>query len=149
MIIEEILTPKRCHNKISVTSKTRLLSTISNIIATDNNSLDADTVFCGFVERERLGVTSLGKGVAIPHCKIAACTKITGSLITLENPIDFGASDGQPVDLIFALVAPNSNDKQHDNTLAEIAKLLNDDDFCFMARQTFDNEDLYNVTIMT
>ena len=100
------------------------------------------------VERERLGTTGLSKGVAIPHCKVAECTKVTGFLVTLENPIDFGASDGLPVDLIFALVAPSSNDKQHDNILNEIVNFLGDDDFCFMARQTFDNEDLYNVAIM-
>lgn len=148
MTLEEILTPTRCHNKISVASKGKLLSTLSNIIALDDKNFDADDVFSALIERERLGTTGLSKGVAIPHCKVAECTKVTGFLITLENPIDFGASDGLPVDLIFALVAPSSNDKQHDNILAEIVNFLGDDDFCFMARQTFDNEDLYNVAIM-
>lgn len=145
MTLEEILTPRRCHNKISVLSKKKLLSTLSNIFALDNPSLDADKVFSALVRRERLGTTSMGKGVAIPHCKITECTKATGLLVTLENPIDFGASDGLPVDLFFALVVPSSND----DNLAEIFKFLSDDDFCFMARQTFDNEDLYNVAIMT
>lgn len=148
MTLEEILTPTRCHNKISVASKGKLLSTLSNIIALEDKNFDADDVFSALIERERLGTTGLSKGVAIPHCKVAECTKVTGFLITLENPIDFGASDGLPVDLIFALVAPSSNDKQHDNILAEIVNFLGDDDFCFMARQTFDNEDLYNVAIM-
>ena len=148
MILEEILSPMRCHNKISVASKGKLLSTLSDIIALDDKNFDAEVVFSALVERERLGTTGLSKGVAIPHCKVAECTKVTGFLVTLENPIDFGASDGLPVDLIFALVAPSSNDKQHDNILAEIVNFLGDDDFCFMARQTFDNEDLYNVAIM-
>ena len=148
MILEEILTPMRCHNKISVASKGKLLSTLSDIIALDDKNLDADVVFSALVERERIGTTGLRKGVAIPHCKVSECTKVTGFLVTLENPIDFGASDGLPVDLIFALVAPSSNDKQHDNILNEIVNFLGDDDFCFMARQTFDNEDLYNVAIM-
>lgn len=148
MILEEILSPMRCHNKISVASKGKLLSTLSDIIALDDKNLDADVVFSALVERERIGTTGLSKGVAIPHCKISECTKVTGFLVTLENPIDFEASDGLPVDLIFALVAPSSNDKQHDNILDEIVNFLGDDDFCFMARQTFDNEDLYNVAIM-
>lgn len=148
MILEEILTPTRCHNKISVASKGKLLSILSDIIALDDKNFDAEVVFSALVERERLGTTGLSKGVAIPHCKVAECTKVTGFLVTLENPIDFGASDGLPVDLIFALVAPSSNNKQHDNILAEIVNFLGDDDFCFMARQTFDNEDLYNVAIM-
>jgi PTS system nitrogen regulatory IIA component len=148
MTLEEILTPTRCHNKISVASKGKLLSTLSNIIALDDKNFDVDDVFSALIERERLGTTGLSKGVAIPHCKVAECTKVTGFLITLENPIDFGASDGLPVDLIFALVAPSSNDKQLGNILAEIVNFLDDDDFCFMARQTFDNEDLYNVAIM-
>lgn len=149
MILEEILSPKRCHNKISVASKTQLLSILSDIIASDNKSLNAKNVFSALVERERLGTTCLNKGIAIPHCKVKKCNKVAGFLVTLENPVDYGASDGLPVDLVFALVAPSSNDKEHGNTRAEIAEFLSDDDFCFMARQTFDNEDLYNVAIMT
>ena len=149
MILEEILTPRRCHSKISVLSKTKLLSTLSNIIALDNTNLDADKLFSALAGRERLGTTSLSKGVAIAFCQIAECTKTAGFLVTLKNPIDFGARDGLPVDLVFVLVAPSTNDNKFDNDLAEISKFLSDNDFCFMARQTFDNEDLYNVAIMT
>jgi PTS system nitrogen regulatory IIA component len=69
--------------------------------------------------------------------------------MTLDQGIDFDAIDAEPVDLVFALIVPEGRDDEHVQALGEIASLFQDDDLCFTLRQTFDDEDLYNIAIMT
>jgi PTS system nitrogen regulatory IIA component len=99
--------------------------------------------------REQLGTTGLGKGIAIPHCRLAQCTKAIGALVSLDSPVDYDSLDGEPVDLVFALIVPEDGDDEHVKALGEIASLFLDEDLCFTLRHTFDDEDLYNVAIMT
>ena len=98
--------------------------------------------------REQLGSTGLGKGIAIPHCRVPLCKDIMGMLITLEDPVDFDAVDGKPVDILFVLIVPEQEMDEHVRTLAGLAELFNDDDFCFTLRQTNNSEDLFNIAIM-
>lgn len=76
------------------------------------------------LQREKLGSTGVGKGIAIPHGKVTACGRIFGVFARLERPIDFDALDGEPVDLAFLLVAPESAGAEHLKALASIARLL-------------------------
>ena len=69
------------------------------------------------------------------------------ALITLKNPIDFDAIDGKPVDLLFVLIVPEEKTDEHVKTLAGLARLFNNPDFCYTLRQTQNNEDLYNIAI--
>ncbi len=68
-------------------------------------------------------------------------------LITLEEAIDFDAIDGKPVDILFVLVVPEEETDEHVKTLASLAELFSDEDFCFTLRQTADAEDMYNIAI--
>ena len=68
-------------------------------------------------------------------------------LITLDEPIDYDAIDGKPVDILFALIVPEEETDEHVKTLANLAELFNDEDFCFTLRQTQDDEDLYHIAI--
>jgi nitrogen PTS system EIIA component len=147
MHLEDILTPERCFCQITGASKKRILTTISELIAADKDSLEADMIFTALMAREQLGSTGLGNGIAIPHCRVPECQDIIGMLITLDQPIDFDAIDGKPVDILFVLIVPEQKTDEHVKTLAGLAELFLDEDFCFTLRQTRASEDLYNIAI--
>ena len=83
--------------------------------------LDAESVYKALLNREKLGSTALGGGIAIPHCRIPECADSAGCLITLAEGIDFNAPDGLPVDLVFVLLVPTKATEQHLNVLAQLA----------------------------
>ncbi|MEQ8407085.1 MAG: PTS IIA-like nitrogen regulatory protein PtsN [Gammaproteobacteria bacterium] len=148
MQLEDILTLERCHSRLAGVSKKRILTIISELLAETTTSLEAGNIFNALMAREQLGSTGLGNGIAIPHCRVPMCEDIMGMLITLEEPIDFDAVDGKPVDILFVLIVPEQEMDEHVRTLAGLAELFNDDDFCFTLRQTNNSEDLYNIAIM-
>ena len=90
------------------------------------SGLPARQIFDLISQRERLGSTGVGDGIAIPHGKLARCGRIFGIFARLERPIDFEAPDGLPVDLVLILVAPESAGVDHLKALAMIARVLRD-----------------------
>ena len=149
MHLEELLTLDSCRSKVEGVSKKRVINTVSDLIAQQLDDVESDEVFAALMGREQLGTTGLGKGIAIPHGRLAQCTKAIGALISLDSPVDYDSLDGEPVDLVFALIVPEDGDDEHVKALGEIASLFLDEDLCFTLRHTFDDEDLYNVAIMT
>ncbi|MBI0415764.1 MAG: PTS IIA-like nitrogen regulatory protein PtsN [Nitrosospira sp.] len=147
MHLEEILIPERCHSNIEGVSKKRVFTKISQYIAKDLGSVEPDEIFNALMAREQLGSTGLGNGIAIPHCRVPMCQDIVGTLITLSKPIDFDAIDGKPVDILFVLIVPEEQHDEHIKTLAGLAALFNDEDFCYTLRHTNDNADLFNIAI--
>lgn len=141
--LAKLLTPERTACQVPGVSKKRLFETISQIISDDQLSLPYKEAFDQLIGREKLGSTGLGQGIAIPHCRIGNCTQPLGTLITLSEPIDFDSPDNQPVDLIFALLVPEEAQQQHLDTLAEIARLFSQADFCQRLRQATDNSSLF------
>jgi nitrogen PTS system EIIA component len=97
-------------------------------------------IFDVLLERERLGTTGVGAGVAIPHGKLAGLTRLFGVFARLERAIDFESIDGQPVDLIFLLLAPSNAGADHLKALARVSRLLRDRKVCEKLRGS-DNED--------
>ena len=97
------------------------------------------------LQREKLGSTGVGNGVAIPHGKLAKLSKVFGLFARLERPIDFEALDGQPVDLIFLLLAPEAAGADHLKALARVARLLRDPEVAQKLRNSHDAEALYAV----
>jgi len=94
-----------------------------------------DQVLNALIERERLGSTGIGSGVAIPHIKLPGLKRMYGLLARLETPVDFGAIDGRPVDLVFMLLAPvDSKTTQHLMALAQISRFLKDVNTCDQLR---------------
>ena len=147
MQLEDILTSERCYCKLEGTSKKRILMNISEQLGQQFATLDESEVFNSIMAREQLGSTGLGNGIAIPHCRVPHCQGIIGALVTLKSPIDFDAIDSKPVDLLFILIVPEEKTDEHVKTLAGLAALFNDPDFCYTLRQTQDNEELYNIAI--
>ena len=97
------------------------------------------------LQREKLGSTGVGNGVAIPHGKLAKLGNVFGLFARLERPVDFEALDGQPVDLIFLLLAPEGAGADHLKALARVARLLRDPEVAQKLRNSHDADALYAV----
>jgi PTS system nitrogen regulatory IIA component len=106
-------------------------------------------VFETLMQREKLGSTGIGHGIAIPHGKLPKLERLFGLFARLDRPIDFDALDGQPVDLIFLLLAPEGAGADHLKALARIARLLRDPEIARKLRDSRDAEALYAVLTMT
>jgi len=103
------------------------------------------TIYEILLQRERLGSTAVGNGVAIPHGKLARLDRLFGLFARLDRPIDFEALDGQPVDLIFLLLAPESAGADHLKALARVARLLRDPEIAQKLRESRDADAIYSV----
>ena len=149
MQIETLLTPRRTRCGLEGGSKKRALELLAKTIADDIPTIDADDLFRRLVNRERLGSTGLGKGIAIPHCRIDNCTGPIGAMITLAQPIDFDAIDGEPVSVLFALLVPEDAHDDHLKALATLANAFNDQEFRQRLKQSESDDALYNIIIQT
>lgn len=149
MQINSILSPGRTLCNAPGISKKRVLDNIAHFICEDIPSLDPLLLFDSLIARERLGSTGLGNGIAIPHCRIKDCDQIIGSLVTLEQAVDFDAIDNKPVDLLFVLLVPDQAHDEHLNVLAKIAELFSDLDFCQQLRHASSSRALYELAIQT
>ena len=143
--LAQLLTPERTACKVPGLSKKRLFETLARIISEDQISLSYDEVFSQLIAREKLGSTGLGDGIAIPHCRIGNCSQPMGTLLTLDEAIDFDAPDNQPVDLIFALLVPEEAHQQHLETLAGLARLFSQADFCDALRNAEDAQSMFTL----
>ena len=106
------------------------------------------TIFETLMQREKLGSTGVGNGIAIPHGKLPKLNKLFGLFARLERPVDFESLDGQPVDLIFLLLAPEGAGADHLKALARVARLLRDPDTARKLRESRDAEAIYAVLAM-
>jgi PTS system nitrogen regulatory IIA component len=100
------------------------------------------------LQREKLGSTAVGNGVAIPHGKLPKLNRLFGLFARLERPIDFEALDGQPVDLVFLLLAPEGAGADHLKALARVARLLRDAEIARKLRDSHDASAIYAVLAM-
>lgn len=113
-----------CHAAIS--SKKRLLETLAELLVVGYPELEAGDVFERLLERERLGGTGLGHGVALPHARIAVLERAIGAFVSVRKPVDFDAIDRQPVDLALALLVPEADADSHVQTISLFATLFSD-----------------------
>ena len=112
---------------VKATSKKQLLQELSHRLA-PIAEIDARELLSALLERERLGSTSAGRGVAIPHCQLPNAQKIVGCLARLDTPVDFEAIDGEPVDLVYVIVAPENQGTEHLRALARISRVFRNDE---------------------
>lgn len=147
MQLETLLTPERCFYNLEGVSKKRFLTTISELIADDVESLSAEQTYAALLSREQLGSTGIGHGIAIPHCRVTGCKKIVGALVKLESGIDFDAVDGQPVDLVFVLIVPAKAVDEHLKALGALAVRFNEENFCQRLRQARSAQEMYEIMV--
>lgn len=144
MELKEILDAKAVRYTSSVSSKKRLLQDIAEQ-ANAVYGLNAIEVFSALQEREALGSTGVGRGVAIPHARFESMDKVVGMFTRLEKPVDFDSVDHQPVDLVFTLLAPAAEGAEHLKALALVSRTLRDKDVCAKLRANDDEQTLYTV----
>ncbi len=124
MHLSDVLDVDRIAVDISVSSKKSLLEKAAMLLAASPASADSRDIFDSLCQRERLGSTGLGHGVAIPHGRVGGQESVSGALIRLQKAIDFDAPDSEKVDLFFALAVPDKCTDVHLRLLAEIAERL-------------------------
>ena len=122
MNIDSILIPERTICSLRASSKKRAFELAAKHINRSVPHLEIGDVYRGLIEREKLGSTAVGDGIAIPHCRLEGCDSITGSLFVLEDPIDFLAHDDGPVSIMFVLLVPASETTEHLATLGMLAE---------------------------
>ena len=125
----------------SLLSKKRVFERAAEAMGAALN-LSSDNIYRALLEREKLGSTAIGEGIAIPHCRINECAEAAGCLVTLQEPIDFGSIDGRDVDVIFVLLVPEEATQAHLNLLAALARSFSNADLRNRVRQTLDPEEL-------
>ena len=139
MNIVDLLTPERVLSCDDIGSKKRLLEQLSELLAGSSPQLSQHEVFDALLNREKLGSTGLGKGVAIPHGRMAGLEKPLCAFIRLGNPVDFDAADGQTVDLVFSLLVPEDSTEEHLQVLSTIAEIFSNPGICSALRQCADS----------
>ena len=142
MEIEDILTPGAVVAKLKATSKKQALQELARVAA-DVTGADERAIFEVLLERERLGSTGVGTGVAIPHGKLAGLDRLYGVFARLAQPIDFDAVDDRPVDLMFVLLAPEGAGADHLKALARVSRLLRDTATCDKLRGSDSRDALF------
>jgi len=119
----DLLAPDGIIASLQATSKKHALQELATIAA-DKTGLDAREIFNTLLQRERLGSTGLGRGIAIPHVKLAGLKGILCLFARLEEPIEYESHDGEPVDLMFLLLAPEHASGDHLKALASISRVV-------------------------
>ena len=142
MEINELISAESVIPDLRASSKKQALQDLARRAA-DITGLHERAIFDVLMERERLGTTGVGNGIAIPHGKMANLDRLYGLFARLENSVDFQSIDEQPVDLIFLLLAPESAGADHLKALARVSRLLRDGSVCEKLRGTNDAEALF------
>ncbi|MBP7064626.1 PTS IIA-like nitrogen regulatory protein PtsN [Ferrovibrio sp.] len=129
MEISELLSPDGIVANLKANSKKQALQELA-ARASRLTGLHERQIFDTLLERERLGTTGVGNGIAIPHGRLAGLPKLHGLFARVERPIDFDSIDEMPVDLVFLLLAPESAGADHLKALARVSRLLRDKAIC-------------------
>jgi nitrogen PTS system EIIA component len=142
MEISDLIEPRAVMASLRAANKKQALQEIARR-ASEITGEPERAIFDVLIERERLGTTGVGSGIAIPHGKLSALKRLYGVFARLETAIDFESIDGQPVDLVFLLLAPAGAGADHLKALARVSRLLRDRTVCEKLRGSDNAEALY------
>jgi nitrogen PTS system EIIA component len=146
MEVADILSRDCTRSAVPCTSKKRALEIISELAALHLN-ISSQQLFDCLLAREKMGSTGIGNGIAIPHGRIGNDNRATAVLLTFAEPVEFDAIDNQPVGLVFALLVPEQECKQHLKTLSLIAEKLSNKQVCKQLRQAGSDDELYHIMV--
>jgi PTS system nitrogen regulatory IIA component len=144
MTIASLISPKAVVSNVPGNSRKQVFQVLSERLAA-LSGLDERAILETLRQRERLGTTGVGQGLAIPHGRIAGLDRLVGLFAKLAKPVDFEAMDGQPVDLVFVLLAPEDAGADHLQALARIARLFRNAGIAQKLRQVDDEATLYAI----
>ncbi len=144
MELSNILLPEAVRVIGQATSKKRLFQQLGEIIATSHD-IDAGKAAKALQDRENLGPTGVGHGVALPHARIAGLSSVVGAFLRIEKPLDFDSVDRQPVDLVFTLFAPMDSGVEHLKALALVSRTMRNSAICSKLRANTDRATLHTL----
>ena len=144
MNLKNLVSPDSVICNADVVSKKRALELLADLLAKKTEVDKSFDIFQLLTEREKLGSTSLGHGIALPHARTALCKQAVGVFIRTKNGIDFDSPDHQPTDLLFALMVPEHYTDEHLNILAQLAGMFNDENFCQNLRSVDNDAELHH-----
>ena len=147
MLLEEIIKPDSVLCNAQARSKKHCLEILSELLIRQIPHLASDDIFGRLIERERLGCTGLGYGVAFPHCRVKGLESNTAALIKLSEPVDFDTSDGELVDIVFGMMVPAEINESHHANIRSIAALLSDPELRLKMRAASSSSELYDSLI--
>ncbi|MFL0796997.1 MAG: PTS IIA-like nitrogen regulatory protein PtsN [Cellvibrionaceae bacterium] len=145
MKIASLLTPELTLWGLEGSSKKKTLELIAEFIASKTPGIDPDDLFRSLIQREKLGSTGLGHGIAIPHSRFKQCSDTIGALIKLTEPVDFNSIDNQPVDLLFVMIVPEQSNDSHLEALSALAEKFMEDSYRKALRTTENAKQLFEV----
>jgi PTS system nitrogen regulatory IIA component len=145
MFPDGFLVEERIGCNVEASSKKKILEQLGLRLAEAAPDLTQDTVFDALLERERIGSTGLGKGIALPHARMPQVETTFAAFIQLTEGIDFDAMDGQPVDLAFAMLVPSEATEEHLQILSRLAKMFSQESFCAALRQAQSSKELHRL----
>jgi len=140
----------------TATSKKKTIEKLSMLLATNipddkqedsENAVTADTIYKALLERERLGSTGLGRGVAIPHARIANIDHTIAAMFLMNTPVDFETNDDQKVDIIIGLLVPDNEDDHHLENLARLVTQFRKDGLCKQIREANDADTIFELLL--
>jgi len=126
-------------------SKTAVLLKVSQLLNLNYPELLVNVLFDAFLKRENMGSTAIGHGIIIPHIRSDFISKTCACVLKLQSPVDFGAMDKQPVDLVLALVVPQHEADQHLQTLSDIIIQFSPPEFRHACRRVNNSGELYKL----
>ena len=130
MLISELLDTERVLCQASSSSKKRVLEDLATLLTNAVPGFSDGEIFNSLIERERLGSTGLGNGVALPHGRMSGLKAPFAAMIVLNDGIDFDAIDTKPVDILFALLVPEESTDEHLQILAKLAEMFSANEVC-------------------
>ena len=145
MNISEILEPGRVLGNVEARSKKRALEILSELLGHAGEECVANDIFENLVQREKLGCTALGRGVAVPHGRSPGLSGPAAAFVKLHEPVDFDAADGERVDLIFGLLVPEEATENQSAALADVTRLMADATLRGSLREAASSSTLYQL----
>ena len=144
MKLDQLISESSVISDAEVSSTKKALEQLAELLAAQTTDKDAVEIFQHLTEREKLGSTGLGHGVALPHARTAKCDHAIGAFIKLDQGIDFDSPDNEPTDLLFALMVPEEHTSEHLEILASLASRFSDKNLCHSLRSASTSKELFN-----
>lgn len=145
MTLQDILTLDCTQCAVPVHSKKRLLEQICQLAANELRDSDPTELLDSLLDREKMGSTGIGNGIAIPHGRLINTDKAVAVFLTTEQAIDFDAIDNKPVDIFICLFVPENSTQEHLGTLQSIAKLFSDRKTAKQVRKCTNQQEMFNL----
>ena len=143
--LTDLLVVNRIETGCQLSSKKRLMEKIATLLLQSREQLDRKTVLQTLIERERLGSTGIGNGVALPHGRINGLDDVIGAVAVLTTPLEYDSVDNKPIKLAFGLLVPAQANEQHLKILAHLARLFSDDALRTQLFSATNNHDVFDL----